>query len=75
MKFEDVPVNNTDELTEEGGRRADRVRTIGEYSPTNMPLSEHELVLRSRLGTHWVARTPENIAEITPLAEDKAQRE
>lgn len=74
MKDENTPVNNTDELTEEGGREADRVRTLGEYSPTSMPLSAHEIELRNRLGQKWVPRTPENIGDLTPVAEDEAER-
>ena len=74
MKDENIPVNNTDELTEEGGRKADRVRTLGEYSPTNMPLSAHEIELRNRLGEQWVPRTLENIDDLTPVAEDETER-
>ena len=73
VKDEIIPVNNTDELTEEGGRKADRVRTLSEYSPTNMPLSAHEIELRNRLGKQWVPRTPENIDDLTPLGEDEAE--
>ncbi|HEX6896756.1 MAG TPA: hypothetical protein VF146_15855 [Bryobacteraceae bacterium] len=74
MRDENIPVNNTDELTEEGGRGADRVRTLGEYRSTNMPLSAHEIELRNRLGQKWVPRTLENIGDLTPVADDETER-
>ena len=77
MKPEYIPVDSTDEPTVEGGRHADRVRIVGDYRPTNMPLSRFEIEMRERLGGQnrpgeWVPRTTENIRDLTPLPEEPA---
>ncbi|MBZ5608214.1 MAG: hypothetical protein LAP38_08155 [Acidobacteriia bacterium] len=71
MKDENVPVSSTDELTVAGGRLADRVRHLGEYKPTNTPLSAVEIALRKHLGEarhveDWTPRTRETIRDLTP---------
>lgn len=76
MKDENLPVDSTDELLAEGGRRADRVRIVGEYRETNMPLSRFEIDWRERLQgprqpDGWIPRTPENIGDLTPLPEEE----
>jgi len=74
VRDENLPVDRTDELTVAGGRLADRVRTVGEYRETNMPLSRFEIEWREmlhgpRVTDGWVPRTTENIGDLTPLAE------
>ncbi len=76
MKDENLSVDSTDELTVAGGWRADRVRTVGEYRQTNMPLSRFEIEWRERLHgprqpDGWVPRTTENIGGLTPLPEEE----
>ncbi|HTS48951.1 MAG TPA: hypothetical protein VMH05_13465 [Bryobacteraceae bacterium] len=75
MKYDYIPVDSTDELDVAGGREADRVRMVGEYRPSNMPLSRFEMEMRAGLGGRsrpgeWVPRTMENIGELTPLPEE-----
>jgi hypothetical protein len=70
VKDEKVPINSTDELSVAGGRLADRVRTLGEYKPTNTPLSAAEIARRKRLdqstdGKIWTP--PEMIADMAPI--------
>lgn len=76
MKDENLCVDRTDELTVAGGWRADRVRTVGEYRETNMPLSRFEIEWRDRLRGPaepggWVPRTTGNIGDLTPLPEQE----
>ena len=77
MKDEKLPVNSTDELEVEGGRSADRVRILGEYSETNMPLSSYEIELRKHLagrqhyGWDWIPRNAETIRDLTPVPEEE----
>jgi hypothetical protein len=73
MQDEDVPVSDTDELSTEGGRDVDRARRLGEFRPTNAPLSAAEIRERKTLpgkkprrGRRWTPRTLENIHEIEP---------
>jgi hypothetical protein len=73
MKDDDIPVSDTDQLTVEGGPRTDRTRHLGEFSPTNSPLSAAEIEQRRTLlekkhseDRGWTARTPENIDETVP---------
>jgi hypothetical protein len=75
VKYDYIPVDSTDELDVAGGRQADRVRTVGEYRPSNMALSRFEMEMRAKLGGHnrtgeWVPRTIKNIGELTPLPEE-----
>ena len=58
---EDLSVSSTDELTPEGGARADRPRKLGEFSVTNSPLSAEEIRKRKTYG--WVGRHPEEISD------------
>lgn len=67
MDDKNVPVSDTDKLTEEGGRDADRTRNLGEFEPTNMPLSATEIEER---GAEWKPRTLESVHEIEPLGEE-----
>lgn len=76
MRDENLIVDRTDELTVAGGQLADRVRTVGEYRETNMPLSRFEIEWRERLHgprqpDGWVPRTTENIGDLTPLPEEE----
>jgi hypothetical protein len=71
-----LPVSDTDQLSAEGGRDVDHARRVGEFSPTNSPLSAAEIDERKRLqgkkrkrGQPWTPRTVENIHEIKPLKE------
>lgn len=76
MNAEYIPVDSTDELTVAGGRRADRVRMLGEYRVTNAPLSRFEIERREKLrgGTQagaWVPRTLDNIGDLVPVPEQE----
>ena len=72
-----MPVSDTDEFSTEGGRDLDRARRLGEFKPTNAPLSAAEIRERKTLpgkkpkrGRQWTPRTVENIHEVTPLKEE-----
>ena len=60
------PVSSTDELAITGESAQDRVRTIGEFKETNMPLSAAEL--RERRAA-WKPRTTHNVSEVAPTPE------
>ncbi len=60
MDDQNVPVSDTDKLTEEGGRDADRTRDLGEFKPTNLPLSAKEIEER---GGKWTPRTTDDVHE------------
>jgi hypothetical protein len=49
MKDKDIPISDTDELSTEGGRDLDRARRLGEFKPTNAPLSAAEIRERKAL--------------------------
>jgi hypothetical protein len=42
-KKDDFPVSSTDELSVAGGTAANRPRKLGEFKPTNSPLSAADL--------------------------------
>jgi hypothetical protein len=76
MRYDDVPVSDTDELTVVGGRRIDRTRKMGEFEVKNAPLSAAEIDRQKlyRQRSHgqdrgWVPRTAENIEDTVPLTE------
>lgn len=71
-----MAVDSTDELTVAGGRKADRVRILSEYRPTNMALSRSEIEMRVKMGGpnqlgKWVPRTMHNIGDLIPLPEQE----
>jgi len=65
---ENVPVSDTDELTEAGGPRTDRTRKEGEYKTGNSPLSADEIERRRKLNGDkgWLPRTTENVDDFVP---------
>jgi hypothetical protein len=70
MKDENVPIDSTDALTVAGGKLADRVRMLGDYKPTNTPLSAAEIARRKRLDqiTHGKIWTPpEMLSDVVPI--------
>jgi len=67
MEDSNVPVSDTGKLTVEGGRRADRTRTLGEFSRTNSPLSKVEI--DQRRARQWIPRTTHNIHDLKPIPE------
>ena len=73
---DDFPVSSSDELSVDGGAVADRPRKLGEFKPTNSPLSAADLAHRrddpsKEQNKGWVPRTTENIDELAPIPEDK----
>jgi hypothetical protein len=73
---DDFAVSSTDELTVGGGAAKDRTRKLGEFKPTNLPLSAVDLAYRRSNPTNkrnrgWTPRTTENIGEMTPIPEDE----
>lgn len=74
MDDEDIPISNTDELDVAGGRKADHVRTLGDFKATNTPLSWAEIERRKQLarktdGIEWTPGTAETIEEMAPIPE------
>ena len=78
MKEENVPISDTDELSVAGGRRVDRTRALGEFRPSNVPLSAAGIAREMRLAakTHhvrdWTPRSTDSIGEMKPLLEGEA---
>jgi hypothetical protein len=76
MKNDKVPISSTDGLNDE--KSSDRVRTLGEFKPTNTPLSAAEIAQRKDRGrkTHhvdeWSPRTTESVDEISPVLEGQS---
>ena len=75
-KKDDFPVSSTDELSVAGGAAANRSRKLGEFKPTNSPLSAADLEHRrddpaKNRKADWIPRTTENIGELIPIPEDK----
>ena len=71
---DDFPVSSNDELGD--GGTANRPRSLGEFKPTNTPLSAADLEYRrgdpsDKRKRGWVPRTTENIGELTPIPDDK----
>ena len=72
---EAVVVNVVDEISDVAHAH-DEPRTVGEYKPTNMPLSKFEIEQDEAKDTAhqgWAPRTPENIGDLTPLPEQPAK--
>ena len=70
---DDIPVSDTDEMTTEGGPFTDRTRKLGEYRPTNMPLSAEEISRRQ--GHEWEPRTTQTVEKVNPLEPDEEEQE
>ena len=68
IDVEEVPVSSRDELVCTGDSEMDRLRKIGEYWPSNAPLSAVEQRKRAH---GWVPRTTENIQDLEPLPENR----
>ena len=72
---EDFSVSSTDEESLSGGTTPDRDRKLGEFKPTNSPLSaadlEHRQDTKKKRKQGWVPRTTENIQELTPIRDDQ----
>ena len=71
---DDFPVSSDDKLGD--GGTANRPRKLGEFKPTNSPLSAADLEHRrgnpcKKRNQEWVPRTTENIDELAPIPEDK----
>jgi len=69
---DDFPISGTDEVTVSGGVAAGRPRTLGEFKPTNVPLSAADIKHRrndpaNKQNQGWVSRNTGNIGELTPL--------
>jgi len=72
---DDYPVSSIDELGD-GRTLPNRPRKLGEFKPTNSPLSAADLEHRrddpsKNKNQGWVPRTTENIGELMPIPEDK----
>jgi hypothetical protein len=73
MDPEHVVVNDVDEPSD--GPRANDLRRVSEYKPTNMPLSKFEIEkdeIKDTAHEGWGPRTTENIGDMTPLPEKPA---
>ena len=75
VEQDDFPVSSIDELGN-GRTLANRPRKLGEFKPTNSPLSAADLEHRrgdprKKQNKGWVPRTTENINELAPIPEDK----
>ena len=75
---DDFPVSSTELTTDPGerGAAANRPRKLGEFKPTNSPLSAADLEHRrddpsKKEKQGCVPRTTENIGEPTPIPENK----
>jgi hypothetical protein len=74
---DDFPISSTDELTidsEDPGTPANQSRKLGEFKPTNSPLSAADLEHQRhdpKRKQEWVPRTTENIGEPMPIPENK----
>jgi hypothetical protein len=71
---EDVTVSTVDDVSD-AAHSHDRPRTLGEYEPTNMPLSESEIEkdeARDPGHAGWAPRSTENIEDLLPLPERPA---
>jgi hypothetical protein len=79
---DDFPVSDTDELTVnhgDDGVPANRPRKLGEFKPTNSPLSAADLEHRrddpsKKRKKGWAPRTTENIGELTPIPDNKTPK-
>lgn len=76
MKDENVPVSGRDELSFARSPGSDYTRRLGEFSPTNMPLSAAEIEQRNALSRNrnarrrvWVPRSLDAIHDMAPIAE------
>ena len=75
---EDFPISSDDELGDAG--TDNRPRSLGDFKPTNVPLSAADLEYRrgdssDKRKQAWAPRTTENIGELTPIPDDeKAKR-
>lgn len=75
MDPEDVIVNDLDVLSDVAHFH-DEPRKIGEYKPTNVPLSKFEIdrdEMKDTAHRGWAPRTTENIGDLTPLPEEPSQ--
>ena len=75
---DNLPVSSDDELTgaNPDAHRALHVRRLGEFKPSNMPLSAAELEHRRNVPGHqqpadWTPRTLENVRQVNPLEEEE----
>ena len=73
QKDDNIPVSDTDELTTEGGPYTDRARKLGEYWPSNSPLSADEI--KRRQSHEWPPQTTEDIEDMRPLPENEPEDE
>ena len=76
----DFPVSSTDEISKARGTAPDRSRKLGEYKPTNAPLSAADLKHRradpaKKQNPGWTPRTTENIGELNPIPENEPAKE
>lgn len=72
---DDFAVSSTDELSISEGTTADRSRRLGEFKPTNSPLSATDIGRRraepgKKRKDEWEPRTTDNIDELAPIPED-----
>ena len=67
MSDQDVCVSDTDEMTTGGGSCVDRSRKLGEFKPTNVPLSAVEIEKRKR--EDWTG----DAEDLAPLPERKVE--
>lgn len=72
---DNVIVNDIDDVSDVAHAHGE-ARTLGEYKPTNMPLSESEIKQDEAMDKDhkgWAPRTTENIGDMTPLPEKPAK--
>jgi hypothetical protein len=73
---DDFPVSGTDALDIADDATEDRPRQLGEFKPTNSPLSKTDLDRRvhdpaKKQNQGWVPRSTGNIGELTPIPDDR----
>ena len=77
---DDLPVSSKDELSTSGETTSDRSRRLGEFKPTNSPLSATDIERRraepgKKRKDQWEPRTTNNIDELAPIPEDGSVKE
>lgn len=76
---ENVPVSVSDDLVTAGGPSGIRSRRLGEFKPTNLPLSAFEIEHRrdlhkSKSDDAWIPRNAHNVEDLVPISEESKAR-
>jgi hypothetical protein len=78
MKHEDYPVDATVDLTTPEDARVAHTWVMGDFKPTNVPLSAAEIERRMQLSNLdrdvWDPRTLANIGELEPIPESESNQ-